>query len=341
MNDQVLLTFVVPCYNVERYVQCCLDSIYGIGLNENRFEVLCVNDCSPDDVNRILERNMSIHDNMRIIVHEENKGLSGARNTGIREARGEYIWFVDSDDKVIGNGVEAVLEKTVSDKLDVLCFNYCIIDDSEREISRSVVFKDMPVTDGYEFAHKAFPGSIVKHMGLVWRFMYRTDYLRSNGFLFHEHSHWEDTVFMPKTVISAQRIASVSDVFYAYRSNPDSISGVYRQTYPAQSMFDYSFCAGGDLILFSDEVKDDSLKEVLRKTAISKYVNGIALQMLRSDGKERSLFYEIKKRRVDEVNSLKPFLNWKSRVILMPSVGPLVAALLSVFYKRTHKRNYA
>ena len=124
-----ILSFIVPCYNVEKYLQQCLDSIYACDLPEEQFEVVCVNDCSPDNVQEILERNGEKHDNLRIIVHQQNMGLGGARNTGIREAKGQYLWFVDSDDLVTAQGIKSLIQQAGEQELDVLCFNYRRVDE--------------------------------------------------------------------------------------------------------------------------------------------------------------------------------------------------------------------
>ena len=173
--SRILLTFVVPCFNVENYVQRCLDSIYAYGISENQFEVLCVNDCSPDGTSAILERNKKRHPNLRIVDHETNRGLGGGRNTGIREAKGLYLWFVDSDDEIVGNWVSGALSKAVDNNLDVLCFNYLRIDDDGKLLSRNIVFGETSVSDGYRLAKDAFSGGVVNHMGFVWRFLYRTE----------------------------------------------------------------------------------------------------------------------------------------------------------------------
>ena len=62
MKEDVLVSFVVPCYNVEKYVQQCLDSIYACDLSEEQFEIICINDCSPDNVQEVLERNQRHHE---------------------------------------------------------------------------------------------------------------------------------------------------------------------------------------------------------------------------------------------------------------------------------------
>lgn len=337
MAGNILLTFIVPCYNVEKYIQRCLDSIYSCGLPEGEFEVLCIDDCSPDGTAGVLEKNKCTHSNLRVINHQSNRGLGGGRNTGIREARGGYLWFVDSDDEIVGEGIGDALKKAVDEDLDVLCFNYCRIDDEGKRLSMHKVFKELPYTDGYAFAKKAVPHGLVNHMGFVWRFLYRTEFLKNNGLFFPEQVYWEDTVFMSKSILLAKRVASVPQVFYAYRVNPDSISGIFGKAYPAKSIYDFSFCAGGDLLHFSEEVEDEELRLAFRKAAVSKYINGFAVHLFRTSGKERKRFFELVKERELEVKPLKKFMTILNRLLLSPFIGRIVAETLSFAYKMKHQ----
>jgi glycosyltransferase involved in cell wall biosynthesis len=335
-TDQIVLTFVVPCYNVEKYIQRCLDSIFACGLEEDCFEVLCVNDCSPDNTFDILKSNQKCHSNLRIINHKMNKGLGGGRNTGIRESKGRYLWFVDSDDEIVTTGFADALSIALAKELDVLCFNYCRIDEEGKRLSRHVVFGETSVSDGYSFVNKVFGNSIVYHMGYVVRFLYRTDYLRSHQLFFPERVHWEDTVFMPESILMAERIASVPQVFYAYRINSDSITGTFGRVYPAKSIYDYSFFSGPDLLRFSDEVKDDGLRDAFRNTAIQKYINGFAIHLLRTSKRERKRFYELVKEREEEVKPLKQYMNLLNRVMLVPLIGTLTTNMISRVYMMKH-----
>lgn len=334
--DWILLTFVVPCYNVEKYIQRCLDSIYACGLQENQFEVLCVNDGSPDNTIDVLYLNQKRHSNLRIINHETNKGLGGGRNTGIREARGKYLWFVDSDDEIVADGLADTIVKVMKDALDVLCFNYCRIDDEGKSLSNHIVFGSSSVGNGYFFTKEVFPYGIVNHLGFVWRFLYRTEYIRCHNLFFPEQEHWEDTVFMPKSILLAKRVASVPQVFYAYRVNPDSISGVFGKAYPAKSIYDFSFCAGGELLRFSKEVKDDSLRNSFLNTAIQKYINGFAIHLFRTSKQERKRFFGLIKERKEEVKPLKQYMKLLNRVLLAPVVGSLSTNLMSRVYRMKH-----
>lgn len=331
--DQVLLTFVVPCYNVEKYIQRCLDSIYACGLHESRFEVLCVNDCSPDNVQDILERNRERHDNLRIVAHEKNMGLGGARNTGIHEAKGKYLWFVDSDDLVTAHGIEPLMQKAVEQDLDVLCFNYRRVDEDGKELSRHIVFENTSSQNGNAFVKSVFGTRIVNHMGYVWRFIYKKEFLWQHQLFFPEHVRWEDTVFMPKALLEAGRVAAVPNVLYSYRVNADSISGTFGSSYPASSIYEFAFCAGGNLLKLSEEIRDKELGAAFRDVAIQKYINGVALFLFRTSKRERKRFFELIKEREEEVKPLKQYLNLLNKVMFAPLVGPMATNLMSRVYK--------
>ena len=94
----MLLSIVLPVYNVERFLGECLRSIYSQCSNRIDFEVVAVDDCSPDKSYKILDKYKEDYSNFKVIKHQENKGLGAARNTGFRNIQGEYVWFIDSDD---------------------------------------------------------------------------------------------------------------------------------------------------------------------------------------------------------------------------------------------------
>lgn len=338
ISEQLLLTFIVPCYNVEHFVQQCLDSIYDCDLSEEQFEIVCVNDCSPDNVQAVLEQNKARHENMRIVVHRQNKGWGGARNTGIREARGKYLWFVDSDDTIIGKGLKTLVNRAINERADVFCFNYRRVDGDGKELSRHLSFAEMSSQDGYAFAAKAFqPEGIVCHMGFVWRFLYRVDYLRSHQLFFPEGVCWEDTVYMPKAILECDRVAASADVLYSYRVNADSISGKFCRVYPAKLIFDLAFCAGGDLLRFSEEVDNIEMKEAFRNTAVRKYINGFSIHLFRTSKSERKKFYQLTKDRSAEVKPLKHDMVLLSKLLMLPVVGPTLAEMGAFVYGVTHK----
>ena len=98
------LSIIVPVYNVEKYIRLCMESIFKQGLDENDYEVIIVNDGTPDKSMEMITDIIVAHQNIHVI-NQENQGLSVARNNGIAAAKGEYIQFLDSDDLLIDNSL--------------------------------------------------------------------------------------------------------------------------------------------------------------------------------------------------------------------------------------------
>lgn len=93
-----MISVIVPIYNVQNYIAECLESI--ISQTYRDLEIICVDDCGLDNSISIVKKYMKKDDRIKLVHHEENQGLGGARNTGISVANGEYIYFMDSDDKI-------------------------------------------------------------------------------------------------------------------------------------------------------------------------------------------------------------------------------------------------
>ena len=337
MQGDILLSFIIPCFNAERYIQKCLDSIYSCDLSEVQYEVVCVNDCSPDNVQSILEKNQKQHDNLSVVVHEHNKGWGGARNTGIYNAKGKYIWFVDADDSIIGEGVNNLVSRADEYGADVFCFNYRRIDESGKELSEYKVFCDTPVQNGITFVKSVFGKGVVNHMGYVWRFLYRTDYLHLHQLSFPESVCWEDTVYIPRALIEAERVGAVESILYSYRVNPESVSRVFVKKYPAKLIFEFSFCAGGDLLLFSNNVQDEELKAAFRDKAIRKYINGFPIHLFRTSRLERKKFHSLVITRFVEYKPVKHKIKPYNRLLLFPFIGPVLTVIVAFFYRVSHR----
>ena len=94
------LSIILPVYNVEKFLPDCLDSIYNQDIAEDEFEIIAVIDGSPDNSKAVLLNYSKIHKNITLI-EQENSGVSVARNNGLRNATGKYIWFIDPDDLIV------------------------------------------------------------------------------------------------------------------------------------------------------------------------------------------------------------------------------------------------
>ena len=105
--------------------------------------------------------------------------------------------------------------------------------------------------------------------------------------------------------------------------------GTFGRTYPAKSIYDYSFSLGPALLHFSEEITDEGLRTTFRSTAIQKYINGFAIHLLRTSKKERKRFYGLIRERKEEVKPWKQYLNLINRIMLIPLLGPLVTDLMA------------
>ena len=118
----VKLSVIVPVYNVEKFLPRCLESLLRQGLKAGEYEVICVNDGSPDNCAAILAEYQQKHPDIFKVNTQENRGLNEARNTGMKAAQGEHIGFLDSDDYIIDGGYKYLLDHFCDEGVDVLHF---------------------------------------------------------------------------------------------------------------------------------------------------------------------------------------------------------------------------
>lgn len=119
MSSLPKISIIVPVYNVEKYLRCCLDSIVAQTFTD--WECICVDDGSPDNSGKILDE-YAAKDNRFVIIHKENGGVSSARNAGLDIARGEYITFCDSDDWIESNTYETLI-LSINNRVDIISYD--------------------------------------------------------------------------------------------------------------------------------------------------------------------------------------------------------------------------
>lgn len=118
----MLLSFIIPAFNSELYITRSIESIYNLSINHDDFEVIVINDGSTDSTKKILSIYASKYANFRFFT-QDNQGAGAARNNGIMKASGDYIQFVDSDDFLINNRIESIVERLRKGDLDVLALD--------------------------------------------------------------------------------------------------------------------------------------------------------------------------------------------------------------------------
>lgn len=219
---QPRLSIIIPFYNVEQYIAQCLDSVYNQDIPEDEYEVICVDDCSPDNSIKIVERYADKHSNLVIVRNATNRKLGGARNAGMEVARGNYVWFVDSDDFILPNIFNKFLSIAEENELDMLHFNYA---EYPRDVVNIKLQCDTSVTTGSSLF---FSSDFIWAHDLVtaWRKIYNRHFLLENHIHFAEHIMYEDNDYAIMAFAYANKVKHVVTKAYYYRNNPESITHV-------------------------------------------------------------------------------------------------------------------
>lgn len=214
----IRLSIILPIYNVEQYLSNCLTSCVNQGLSEGEYEIIAVNDGSPDGSAAIVKTFQLDYPNIKLI-NRENGGLSAARNTGLKEARGKYVWFIDSDDWIEYNCTPPLLEFAETNNLDVLCFGAKIYRSPRQTKETASPQKEQygQIFDGESFISK------VQTIPSAWSALYRRDFLMQNQLKFYEGILHEDQEFTPRAYCLAKRIAYLHKPIYYYYQRSDSI----------------------------------------------------------------------------------------------------------------------
>ena len=222
----MLLSIIIPVYNVEKYIRKTLSSIYDQCFDESVFETIVVNDGTPDLSMSIVDEFARTHSNLKII-NQENQGLSGARNSGLTVACGNFIWFVDSDDCVSHDSL-SVLQRILAQKeADVYAFDMIkIFEESEKEfIERQLVKKRY-----YRFYNHAVVGtSLFRKIQTcpTQRFVFKKSFLNDLCLKFYPKILHEDEDFCVQAINNADKMICIDSPIYRYliRTSGSIMSG--------------------------------------------------------------------------------------------------------------------
>lgn len=212
---KIKVSIIVPIYNVEKYLDRCLESILNQTLKE--IEIVAINDGSTDKSLEILQKYIN---NFNIkLINKANGGLSSARNVGLENAKGEYIAFVDSDDFIHKEMYEELY--TISQGSDVVFCGYNKF--YSNKIEESDILKKLKL---FEENRKYLGIEMYKHeLVTVWNKIYRREFLEKNKFKFVEGIIHEDDEFSLKVFSKAESVKFIKKNFYFYRlDNQSSIT---------------------------------------------------------------------------------------------------------------------
>lgn len=211
-----LITFAVPCYNSEAYVDKCIESLLAAG---NDIEILIVDDGSKDKTPEIADRYEAAHPGIIRAIHKENGGHGDAVNTGIKNATGKYFKVVDSDDWLDEESVKTIIQlindfESEGTDLDLIVANYVyerVCDNKRHEIKYTHVLPRNKVFGWDEIGHY-----LPSQYFLMHSLIYRTEVLRESGIELPKHTFYVDNIYAFNPLVKVKNIYYLNCPLYRY-----------------------------------------------------------------------------------------------------------------------------
>jgi glycosyltransferase involved in cell wall biosynthesis len=248
------VSVIIPVYGVERFIERCARNLFGQTLKEAEF--IFVDDATPDNsislVNKVLEEFPERAQQVRIIRHPENKGLPAARNTGLAEAQGEYIYHCDSDDWVETDILEKMYDAAIGNDADIAyCDFFLSFEKNERYMSNP----DYRTAE--EMLKRGFLGGTMKYN--VWNKLVRRSLYTENAISFPEGHPMGEDMTMIQLAAVADKVIHVPEALYHYVKLNE---GAYSNSYSQKKLDDIRFNVDRTVAFLEGRFGNDLEKEI-------------------------------------------------------------------------------
>lgn len=216
MPSQTFFSIIVPVYNVEQYLEKCLNSL--VNQTYEHYEIILINDGSKDHSREICEKFEKRYPNKIKLINQENKGLSAARNVGMSYVKGDYILFVDSDDYIEPNTLE-LLQNATNMNPDVIAFQNVV--EGIPDNKNYHVKIDKQILSGQEYLSTCIDQTNLFVM--VWRYAYSHEFIKKHQLSFHDGIIHEDEEWSFMALTLAKSVYFMDEDFYHYVKRPNSV----------------------------------------------------------------------------------------------------------------------
>lgn len=281
-------SFIIPVYNGKKYIDRCLKSV--LNQTYTNFEIIAIDDGSVDNSLDLLKEYSDKYENV-IVFHEENKGLSEARNFGVSKASGDYILFLDVDDTV-DKCLLQTLENVMEKNLDLIKFGFRTVLD-EKEVNTYTHFDEKVCSGNIAFELLAFQKVVFEMAPL---YAYNRKFFLENKFTFKSGRYHEDFGLIPYIILKSKNIKLLDQNMYNYYQTKDSITrnDNYKKTVKkANDIFSYY------LELKEITKNDKSIKPRIKKIYYSFMANAVINSLKTLKGEEKKEFKnKIKEKKV-------------------------------------------
>lgn len=210
------ISVIIPVYKTEQYISRCIDSV--LNQSYDNFEIIIVDDCSPDNAISIAESYASVNSSIKIVRHETNRGLMVSRQTGYSNATGDYFMFVDSDDTIPKNALSILAKEVQSNQSQIVIAGHTKIDENGREIS-----EDLPLADGVFKPEQIFCMLLEKKVRHNLAFcLFSKELFKYSYITIENQTNGEDLILFYQLAKQANHISVIRQSVYNYYQTPGS-----------------------------------------------------------------------------------------------------------------------
>lgn len=299
----MLISIIIPMYNAEKFISCCLNSVLDQNLKSNEYEIIVINDGSTDKGPSIVYDYTNKHQNISL-YNQLNEGNGQARNTGLKKAKGKYLYFLDSDDYIAKGVLKDLLNILEVLKLDILGFNTKHTTSSNDKISENFYAK-IKNLEKTPIEGEIFIGNH-NYRAEVWWYIIKRKYLKTTGIEFYKRKFVQDSYITPNLLINANRVLYLPLDIHRYRKHETSITNLKKPEHIKKHINDMFF-AIEKLNLLIEPISNVKAKKRLISRQQS-YFFFLILRFIKSNMKIKDFKIILKKAKTLNVYPMKNFL---------------------------------
>lgn len=295
MNPKI--SIIVPVYNTEQYLSRCLDSILSQSFVD--FELLLIDDGSTDGSGAICDAYAEKDGRIRVF-HKENGGVSEARNLGLKEAKGEWICFVDSDDVLMADGLQAMADG-VSDEVDMVMAGYIEMEGDTLQTD-TTGFGGSGIIEQNKALLMMYPSVDMPYMGYPWGKLYKRNLVLEKNISFDEHIRIkEDTLFVVEYLCGMQKkVCYLTTPVYKYVKLPTGVMGGMSQSYNPNYLTSFDAVVSMNKLVQSLPCINNALSQAAKYEVVNR-VYLVYGHMLENNAVDKVVVAGMKKRAKKEV----------------------------------------
>lgn len=291
------ISIIVPIYNADPYLARCVDSILSQSFTD--FELLLIDDGSTDGSGLICD-SYADRDRRIRVFHKENGGVSSARNLGVKEAKGEWICFVDSDDELLSGGLQTMVDG-ISNEVDMVMAGYYELEGESLQTDTSSFGKD-GIIDRNEALLMMYPSADLPYMGYPWGKLFKRTLVSDNKVYFDEHIRIkEDTLFVVNYLCRISKpVYFISQPVYKYMQTSSGAMGSLAVAYNPIYLTSFDAVVEMNQRIQKLPQLDRKLSIVARREVANRYYM-VRAYMQQHDKMDKQIAFEIKQRALKEV----------------------------------------